>query len=249
MPDWQPSTRNDVPDLIVDGSPKLQPILGFGACLTDSSCYLLSRMPAAKREALLHEIYSPAEANFSVERGCIGSSDWALSLYNFDDVPGAVEMKHFSIAHDEAYILPTFRQILRIRPDFFLHAAPWSPPGWMKVYGSMKGGWMLRENLAPYSDYLLRFLAAYREAKRMDLLSHFATTQTEGLAKFALTGRGGLRRAKALSPAAHLFGVRAADGITLTCQHGELNGEVADRRALRRAADQLKSCRFCREAI
>ncbi len=164
MPDWQLSTRDDVPDLVVDGSPKLQPILGFGACLTDSSCYLLSRMPAAKREALLHELYSPEEANFSVGRGCIGSSDWALSLYNFDNVPGDVEMKHFSIVHDEAYILPTFRQILRIRPDFFLHAAPWSPPGWMKVYGSMKGGWMLREYLSPYADYLLRFLAAYREA-------------------------------------------------------------------------------------
>ncbi len=164
LPDWKPGVRANVPDLIVDGRAKLQPILGFGACLTDSSCFLLSRMPAAQRDALLHELYSPEEANFSVGRGCVGSSDWALSLYNFDDVPGDVAMKHFSIAHDEAYILPAFRQIRSIRPDFFLHVAPWSPPGWMKVYGSMKGGWMSREYLGPYADYLLRFLAAYREA-------------------------------------------------------------------------------------
>lgn len=34
----------------------------------------------------------------------------------------------------------------------------------MKVYGSMDGGWMERKHLAPYADYLIRFLEAYRAA-------------------------------------------------------------------------------------
>ncbi len=87
LSDWQPGVRSNVPDLVVDGATKRQPILGFGACLTDSSCYLLSRMPAAQRDALLHELYSSREANFSVGRGCVGSSDlvggwatWAASM-------------------------------------------------------------------------------------------------------------------------------------------------------------------------
>jgi glucosylceramidase len=162
--DWKPLYRNTAADIIVDPSRAFQPILGFGAALTDSSCYLLSRMPAEKRSAFLTELYSPSGMNLSVGRCCIGSSDYATEIYNYDDVPGDTSLDHFSIAHDEKYLLPTLRQIRAIRPDLFLHAAPWSPPGWMKVYGSMLGGWMDRDFLAPFATYMLRFLAAYKDA-------------------------------------------------------------------------------------
>ena len=161
---WKSAFRNCVPDVIVDQSQTFQPILGFGAALTDSSCYLLSRMPADRRNSFLTELYSPQGMNLSVGRCCIGSSDYSTQIYNYDDAPGDTKLEHFSIAHDEVYILPILRQARAIRPDLFLHASPWSPPGWMKVYGSMLGGWMDRDYLAPFATYMLRFLSAYKEA-------------------------------------------------------------------------------------
>ncbi len=42
----------------IDSTRQYQPILGFGAALTDASCFLLSSMPAAARHAFLSETYS-----------------------------------------------------------------------------------------------------------------------------------------------------------------------------------------------
>lgn len=164
VPEWRTSSPDARPDVIINAGRAYQPVLGFGAALTGSSCYLLNRLPPAQRACLLHELYSPAAMNLSVGRCCIGSSDYALRAYNFDDTAGDIDLSYFSVAHDEAFILPMLRQIRAVRPDMFLHASPWSPPGWMKVYGSMLGGWMREKYLAPYAEYFVKFLEAYRSA-------------------------------------------------------------------------------------
>jgi len=43
----------------IDSTREYQPILGFGAALTEASCFLLHSMPAAARHAFLTEAYSP----------------------------------------------------------------------------------------------------------------------------------------------------------------------------------------------
>jgi glucosylceramidase len=164
VPQWRSLSATERPDVIIDEKRVYQTMLGFGAALTDSSCYLLNQMTETERSSLLHELYSPSNMNLSVGRCCIGSSDYALRAYSFDDTPGDVSLDHFSVAHDQDYILPILRQIRAVRPDLFLHASPWSPPGWMKVYGSMLGGWMSEKYLAPYAQYLFKFLEAYRSA-------------------------------------------------------------------------------------
>jgi glucosylceramidase len=39
----------------------------------------------------------------------------------------------FSIAHDEARILPLVRQAEKLNPQLRIVASPWSMPGWMKT--------------------------------------------------------------------------------------------------------------------
>jgi glucosylceramidase len=173
----------------IDSTRQYQPILGFGAALTEASCFLLSGMPPLARQAFLTQMYSPSQLNLSVGRCCIGASDYSRSVYSYDDVPDDMNLEHFSLKHDEAYILPTLRQIRGINPSLFLMASPWSPPGWMKTYGttfggrtrenyldpyahslwelsngSMLGGWMSEEFLEVYSCYLEKFLRGYAEA-------------------------------------------------------------------------------------
>ena len=138
----------------IDSTRQCQPILGFGAALTDASCFLLSGMPAAARHAFLTDIYSPSGLNLNLGRCCIGASDYSRSVYSYDDVPDDMNLDHFSLKHDEAYILPTLREIREINPNLFLMATPWSPPGWMKTYGTTFGGRTTENYLDPYAHSL-----------------------------------------------------------------------------------------------
>src|ERR1700722_4333110 len=66
----------------VDSTRQFQAILGFGAALTDASCFLLSGMPAVGRRSFLREIYSPAGLNLNMGRCCIGASDYSRNIYS-----------------------------------------------------------------------------------------------------------------------------------------------------------------------
>ena len=150
--------------LAVDPTTTFQPMLGFGCAYTDASCFLLNTMPAEARQPFLRETFSPQGMALNVGRTSIGASDYSRDVYSYDDVPDDVTMQHFSIEHDRAYILPMLREMRHINPELFLLSTPWSPPGWMKTYGSMLGGWMTYKYLGPYALYISRFLDAYRDA-------------------------------------------------------------------------------------
>ena len=160
---WQ--APGSVPGVTVDPSRPFQTVLGFGAAFTDASCYLFSRMEAEPRRQLLEEFFGPAGLRLSLGRTCMGSSDYSRNAYSYDDtsVPDP-ELKHFSIEHDRAYILPVLREALGVQPDLFLFSTPWSPPGWMKAGGSLLGGSMRKQYFASYAQYFVKFLEGYEAA-------------------------------------------------------------------------------------
>ena len=137
----------------IESAQTYQPMLGFGCAYTDAACFLLSGMQASTRQSFLEDTFSPAKMNLNVGRTSIGASDYSRDVYSYDDTPDDREMKHFSIAHDEAYTLPMLREMRRLNPALFLLSSPWSPPGWMKTYGSMLGGWMTIQ--IPWRSYAL----------------------------------------------------------------------------------------------
>lgn len=151
---------------------------GFGVAITGASCYNLSKMPDAERTAFLRDIYSENGLNLSVARLSIGSSDYSAELYSYDDVENDVELKHFSIERDKEYIIPIIKEILVIKPDLYIFASPWSPPGWMKTGGSMCGGYMREQYIACYADYIVKFLKAY-EAEGIHISALTAQNETE----------------------------------------------------------------------
>ena len=140
---------------------KFQDMLGFGAAFTDGACYTFNRLDAPVREQLFHELFHPAEMGLNVCRTCMGSSDYSTEVFSYDEGEPDPEMKRFSIAHDQAYVLPILREARKQNPDLFLFSSPWSPPGWMKAGGSMLGGSMRQHNFAPYALYFVKFLQAY----------------------------------------------------------------------------------------
>ncbi len=162
--------------IAVDPGHQLQTVNGFGGALTDSSLYLLSRLSSAERSAALHRLFDPRTGiGLSVVRVPIGSSDFtASSPYSYDDLPvGQTDptLAHFSIGHDQAYVLPILREVLKINPAVRIIANPWSPPAWMKTNDSLLAvsptggpGTLLPQDYGPLAEYFVRFIEAYRSA-------------------------------------------------------------------------------------
>ncbi|HZQ93827.1 MAG TPA: glycoside hydrolase family 30 beta sandwich domain-containing protein [Candidatus Sulfotelmatobacter sp.] len=145
----------------LDPSRKFQDILGFGAAFTDAACYTFNRLEVSARASLFHDLFHPSEMGLNVCRTCIGASDYSTELFSYDEGEPDPEMRRFSIAHDQAYVLPMLREARKENRDLFLFSSPWSPPGWMKAGGSMLGGSMRQRYFAPYAQYFLKFLQAY----------------------------------------------------------------------------------------
>jgi len=158
---WKSGVRSTGPVVELDPEKKYQEILGFGAAFTDAACYTFNRLDPAAREKLFHELFHPSEMGLNVCRTCIGSSDYATEMFSYDEGEPDPEMTRFSIAHDQAYVLPMLREARKQNPDLFLFSSPWSPPGWMKAGGSMLGGSMRQKYFAPYAQYFVKFLQAY----------------------------------------------------------------------------------------
>ncbi len=149
--------------IAVDSEDVYQSILGFGAALTDSACFLIDKLGAERKREFLASVFSSSGLGLNCSRICIGSSDYATEAYSYADQGPDPELKGFTVEHDGAYVVPIISEARKLNPDLFLLASPWSPPGWMKVGGSMFGGSMRRQYLAAYADYFDKFLDAYAE--------------------------------------------------------------------------------------
>jgi glucosylceramidase len=160
---WKPAAEVSATAIALDPMETRQEILGFGAALTDATCYILSTLSPGEREAVMHVLFAPGEMALNVCRTCIGASDYSRTAYSFDEsAEPDPELKKFSIDHDKAYILPMLREARKVNPELFLFSSPWSPPGWMKSSGSMLGGAMRKHSYEPYARYFMKFLEAYK---------------------------------------------------------------------------------------
>ena len=136
----------------------------LGVSMTDASCWILSRLAPEKRQALLEAVFSPTKgAGLGAVRLNVGSSDYATALYTYDDTPGDVEMRHFSVARDDHWVFPMVKAALAVNPAISLFAAAWSPPGWMKTTGSFVDGHFKDGMELALANYLTAYAKALRE--------------------------------------------------------------------------------------
>jgi glucosylceramidase len=180
------------PIITVDDAQRFQEIDGFGASLTDAAAWLFAKkLTPAQTDAAFKTLFGRKDGiALSFLRQPIGSSDLAVTFYSFDDLcqqtakaciapPGASDpsLAHFSIAHDQEYILPLLKKALEINPAIHVMLSPWSPPGWMKTSGSMLGVMpapgadgrpqpsSLRPEFYPaFASYLVKSIQGYQAA-------------------------------------------------------------------------------------
>ena len=157
------------PTIAVDPARSYQRIEGLGASITDSSAHLLAHSP--DRDAIMRSLFDPRRGlGLSYLRQPMGASDFVTGPhYTYDDVPAGqsdLRLRHFSIAHDRAEILPLLRQARALNPNLKVMATPWSPPAWMKTNDSLVGGRLKDDPRVydAYARYFVRFVQEYRRA-------------------------------------------------------------------------------------
>jgi glucosylceramidase len=161
-----PSTA---PTVVVDPTLTYQTMQGFGGAITDSSASVLYGLPAAQRGAVMASLFDPRTGDgLDYLRQPIGASDFVTTApYTYDDLPAGqtdYDLRHFSVAHDQAQILPLLRQARALNPRLQIVATPWSPPAWMKTTGTLIGGRLIDDPRVyhSYALYLLKFIEAYQ---------------------------------------------------------------------------------------
>ena len=177
---------SDVIQITVDENKTYQQMDGFGASLTDGSAWLIyNKMSKRQRDELMENLFDPKDGiGLNFLRQPMGASDLTTPSsgeYSYDDMPkGQTDpnLTHFSIAHDEAYIIPLLKQALQLNPSLKIMATPWSPPGWMKSTDSMEGGTLNTDAYTAYANYFVKYIQAY-EAQGLPIYA--VTVQNEPL--------------------------------------------------------------------
>jgi glucosylceramidase len=161
------TATNNSPTITVDGATTYQSMAGFGYTLTGGSAFLINRMPAAARDALLRELFTRDYASLGVSylRLSIGASDLSAVPFTYDEVPAGQTdptLAAFTIDAERADLIPVLKQILAINPDVPLLATPWTAPRWMKDNGAYVGGSLLPANYPAYAQYFVKYLQAMK---------------------------------------------------------------------------------------
>ena len=163
------------PVITVNSSVQYQHFKAVGAAMTDSSASLIENgLDANTRTWLMNKLFGASGLHLGFLRVPMGASDFSAQEvpYTYDDLPAGqtdTHLQQFSVAHDEAYILPALRTVLADNPHTLLLASPWSPPAWMKENdllsnGGSDVGTLLPSAYAPLAQYFVKFLQAYRAA-------------------------------------------------------------------------------------
>lgn len=183
----EPSPASSAPLITVDDAQRFQEIDGFGASLTDAAAWLFAKkLTPAQTNATFKTLFSRRDGiALSFLRQPIGSSDLAVTFYSYDDLcqqaanacttpAGASDLNldHYSLAHDQEYILPLLKKALALNPAIRIMLTPWSPPGWMKTSGSMLGSsadgkqpsTLRPEAYTALANYLVKTVQGYQAA-------------------------------------------------------------------------------------
>jgi glucosylceramidase len=152
---------------MVDPKVKYQTIEGFGGAFTESDALVFYQLPPDKRAEILRAYFDPEHGHgYVLCRTTIGSADFHVGNYSYDEVPGDVELKRFTIDHDRKALIPFILEAMKTAPQpLKLFASPCSPPPWMKTNGKMTGGGKLKsEYRAAWAHYYTRYIHEYAKA-------------------------------------------------------------------------------------
>lgn len=145
----------------VDTKECFQTIEGFGGAFTEAAASIYYKMNPEIRGEILKAYFDPLVGHgYTLCRTHINSCDFSLNNYAYTEVPGDVELKHFSMERDRRQLIPMIKEAAGlVGAPLRLLASPWSPPAWMKTNGQMNHGGKLKpEYRQAWANYFVRYV-------------------------------------------------------------------------------------------
>ncbi|MBP0459575.1 lectin [Streptomyces montanisoli] len=165
---FQSGTGGSGTGITVDENTRYQKFTGAGASFTDTAAWLLNSSGAlsqATRTDVMNKLFSPTSGiGISFLRNPMGASDLARNSYTYDDGAADPSLSRFSLAHDQADVIPLTKQAKQLDPDLTVMASPWTAPPWMKDNGSYVQGWLQSQYYAAYAQYFVKYIQGYQAA-------------------------------------------------------------------------------------
>jgi len=148
----------------IDSTQTYQTIDGFGYALTGGSAQAIDQLDSNTKNNLLQELFGNNDNSISISylRISIGASDLNASVFSYDDVAGDTALSQFSLAKDEADVIPLLKQIIAINPNIKILGTPWSAPAWMKDNKNTIGGSLLPQYYSVYANYFVKYIQAMK---------------------------------------------------------------------------------------
>ncbi|TCJ14621.1 glucosylceramidase [Flaviaesturariibacter flavus] len=168
---------NTFPVIDVDSTQRFQSMDGFGYTLTGGSAQLINAMSASSGAALLQELFGTGGDAIGVSylRISIGASDLSAAPFTYNELQaGQIDtlQQQFSIAAENADLVPLLKQIVQIQPGIKILGSPWTAPRWMKSNGSYIGGSLLPQYYRAYARYFVKYIQAMQaEGIRIDAVT------------------------------------------------------------------------------
>ena len=150
----------------INDSVHFQKIDGFGASFMEAGIMTLNTLPAEKQEEVLRALFDVKEgAGFTAMKTPLAGTDFqsAGPWFTYDDAPGDVDLKHFSVERDFAPNgVGTY--ILRARKygNFALQAPMDYPPDWM-LYDVKKHQDIPPKYYPVLAKYFVKYLEEYKK--------------------------------------------------------------------------------------
>jgi glucosylceramidase len=161
----------------IDDAVRFQKIDGFGASFMEAGLMTLNTLPNDKQEQVLRALFDQKEgAGFTAMKTPLAGTDFqsAGPWFTYDDTPGDVELKNFSVDRDFAPNgVGTY--ILRARKygKFALQAPMDYPPDWM-LYDVNKHQDIPPKYYPVLAKYFVKYLEEYKKRGiEIDYLSIF----------------------------------------------------------------------------
>ena len=161
----------------IDDKVRDQEIVGFGASFLETGAISLNSLNAEQQETLLRALFDPEKgAGFTAMKADIAASDEmpAGPFYSYDDHPGDVGMKLFSIQRDLGPngLVPFIKRAHRYG-KFVIQATMDYPPDWM-LFDVNKNQDVNPKYFDALALYYLRYLQEYeKQGIFIDYLSLF----------------------------------------------------------------------------
>jgi glucosylceramidase len=154
------------PSFRLDESVVHQEIAGFGASFLEAGMICLNSLDSQQQESVLRALFDPKDgAGFSAMKTVIAATDFmsAGPWYTYDETPGDVRLKHFSIQRDLGPngLIPYIKRA-RKYGSFILQAPMDYPPDWMLVDVNSNQN-VDKKYFHTLAQYYLRYLQEYQK--------------------------------------------------------------------------------------